>query len=285
MIKYLIVVFFACVALFICYNVQLVKSKTSGAHPGATGAPNEPTCAKAGCHSDAVVAHLNSGGVSKLTYSGIGNTYMPDSIYHFNLAAERVGHSKFGFEVTTLEDALFTYTGQLALTDLPRTQIINNNISGVIRKYITHTAAGTTELTPGKTSWNFDWIAPSTNVGPISFYYAINVTNNNNLEFGDSIYLGRVTLQPFQSPNAVSTCTDINFKAYSYANQIFLKSYNGSPISNVVLFDLDGKEINANTMYIDNNNAVVTIQNWKPTIVILSFTGNNKTKSIKIMTN
>ncbi len=49
---------------------------------------------------------------------------------------------------------------------------------------VTHTAAGRFART-----WTFDWTAPATDVGPITFYTSVNVTNADFNSTGDFIHL------------------------------------------------------------------------------------------------
>jgi hypothetical protein len=51
-----------------------------------------------------------------------------------------------------------------------------------------HDFLGTFQGQAAGASWTFNWVAPSTDVGPVTFYAAGNQANNNGNETGDQIY-------------------------------------------------------------------------------------------------
>lgn len=76
--------------------------------------------------------------------------------------------------------------GTLVITNTTTTQIKTKTVSGVSRRNVVHkldAGQGT-----GSFSFDFDWTAPSTNAGDVTFYFAGNATNANGDEFGDYVY-------------------------------------------------------------------------------------------------
>ncbi|MGH9972261.1 MAG: PQQ-dependent sugar dehydrogenase, partial [Pyrinomonadaceae bacterium] len=67
------------------------------------------------------------------------------------------------------------------------------------RQYIEHTLAGTFAGQQGGASWRFNWTAPPTDVGTITFYAAGNHANNDGNTSGDHIYRTFVASAPFSS--------------------------------------------------------------------------------------
>jgi hypothetical protein len=55
------------------------------------------------------------------------------------------------------------------------------------KEYIHHRNASSLRL------WNFNWTAPSSDVGPITFYYTLNTSNNDGTASGDSVIQGSRT--------------------------------------------------------------------------------------------
>ena len=143
-----------------------------------TGAPNEGTCADVGCHA---ANPLNtSGGSLMLT---IPETYEPGEVYKIVVDLSRTGQNKWGFEMTAL-DADGARAGSFTVDDAANTQLTETNG----KEYIQHTTAGTAAGTNDAHSWEFEWTAPDTDIGPITFYAAGNAANNDSTPAGDYIY-------------------------------------------------------------------------------------------------
>ncbi len=170
--------------------------KSTGSHPGSTGAPGDVTCKHSGCHADATVANPATG-VNQFNYPVADSTYTPGQTYNISLKVTKSGISRFGFELCALENATNTSAGTLTITDANRTQLLNHTVSGNTRYSITHMLAGT-PATPstGQTTWAFSWKAPLTNIGNVTFYYCTNCTNNNSANSGDALYLNSFTVKP-----------------------------------------------------------------------------------------
>ncbi len=170
--------------------------KSTGAHPGSTGAPGDQTCAKTGCHANAQINNPGVG-VNTLVYPAADSTYIPGQTYNITLQVQKAGIQRFGFELCVLDNTANESAGNLVITDVNRTQEITHTVSGNNRQSITHTFNGTpANPSTGQTSWSFNWVAPSSNVGNITFYYCTNCTNNNNAASGDALYINKFTIKP-----------------------------------------------------------------------------------------
>ena len=53
-----------------------------------------------------------------------------------------------------------------------KSSINSTSISGGTRSYMNHTSSGNSGS--GSNTWIFNWTAPSTNVGPVTFYTIVN---------------------------------------------------------------------------------------------------------------
>ena len=108
---------------------------------------------------------------------------------------------RWGFELTARlnSDPQNGQAGQLVPVD-NFTQVICEDagtqpcLSGV--SFVQHTSAGTRNGTKGGASFQFDWIPPSTNAGPVTFYVAGNAANGDANLTGDHIYTSSVQLNP-----------------------------------------------------------------------------------------
>ena len=143
-----------------------------------TGAPNEGTCADAGCHAENA---LNTAGGS-LTLT-VPDTYIANEVYTIVVNLSRAGQSKWGFEMTAL-DANGARAGSFTADAAANTQLTETKS----KQYIQHTTAGTAAGTNDAHSWEFEWTAPDADIGPITFYAAGNAANNDSSTAGDYIY-------------------------------------------------------------------------------------------------
>ena len=159
---------------------------SSGPPDEKTGAPNENTCAQAGCHAG---NDLNvSGGSLMLT---VPETYIPNEVYTIVVNLSREGQSRWGFEMTAL-DTDGASAGAFEVDDAAKTQVSETNS----KQYIKHSATGTAQGTMDTHSWEFQWTAPDADIGPITFYAAGNASNGNFNPIDDYIYTAQSESTP-----------------------------------------------------------------------------------------
>lgn len=158
---------------------------------GTTGAPGENTCVT-NCHNTFA---LNSGSGSVVLGSTnmVNWTYVPGTTYHMTATVSLPGSILFGIGVECLTPA-GTNAGQLNITDPASTGIKNAIVLGNSRRNVVHTLGG--GAGNGSKVFEFDWVAPSTNIGPVTFYFAGNASNNNGQDSGDRIYNGSQVVNP-----------------------------------------------------------------------------------------
>src|SRR6185369_6139540 len=170
-----------------------VHAFSAGPPAGYTGAPQEEPEACAECH---VPPDAGTGKIfitAPQTYVP-GQTY-PITVTHQNIDSTRL---RWGFQLTVLDTASDEKAGELqSINGL--TQVLNNAGPGSARQYIEHTAAGTFVGQQNGASWTFNWTAPATDVGPVSFYAAGNQANNDGNTSGDYIYRTFVVSAPASS--------------------------------------------------------------------------------------
>jgi len=173
-------------------SVVPVHAFSAGPPPGYTAAPREEPEACAECHvpTDAGSGHIS---ITAPTTYVPGQTY-PITVTHTNGDQTRV---RWGFELTVL-DTSDDKAGDLQSLD-GFTQVLNNAGPGGARQYIEHTSAGTFVGQHNGASWTFNWTAPSTDIGPVTFYAAGNQANNDGNTSGDYIYKTFVAAAPASS--------------------------------------------------------------------------------------
>ena len=139
---------------------------------GNTGAPNETTCAKSGCH-------LNPGSITgTVSLSGLPDTVTPNQTYMITLTNTSTA-VKAGFQLTCL-DATNTKCGTLTAGTGSNTGNFSN------RQYVRQSTPK--NLSGGSTSWTFSWKAPATlAVDSIHFYFVSLAANGNGNNSGDNV--------------------------------------------------------------------------------------------------
>jgi hypothetical protein len=238
--------FVACA--FICASYTSSYKKTSGAHPGSTGAPLDLTCAQAGCHADAQVV-TNAVNNNTLIFASPDSSYIPGTTYNVTVQVQGTPAStKFGFEIGALKDSDSLNVGTFGITDISpiRTQIISHSVGSDLRYSVTHKTAGTSALSTNFNKWTFEWTAPLVNEGTITFWYATNCTNNNGQETGDKIFLHKFQIHPNLSASVKELADDYELKLFfdRESNEIAINyDLKGQREVQLAVFDVAGKNV------------------------------------------
>ena len=150
---------------------------SSGPSDGLTGAPGEGLCTN--CHS-------GSTGDGSVAILGVPDSYLPNVSYTITVELQDQGQQRWGFELTAV-DASGDGAGSFFLTDPANVQHSDN--AAPSRDYMKHTSAGTYSGTAnGPVTWSFEWIAPGTDIGSVTFYVAGLAANGNHNTSGDYLY-------------------------------------------------------------------------------------------------
>ncbi|MDP5101956.1 MAG: T9SS type A sorting domain-containing protein [Nonlabens sp.] len=151
----------------------LILLSFSSGQPGQfSGSPGDGNSTCTSCHAPG----STYGGVPTLT--GVPSSYVPGQSYNLSLAINGSSRSKFGFNITAESGSnakVGTWTAGAG------TQL-RSDAAG-----LTHTNAGNTSST-----WNFTWVAPATNQGNVTFYFATIQANNAGGNSGDQTVAGSV---------------------------------------------------------------------------------------------
>lgn len=160
---------------------------------GFTNSPGEVTCTDSQCHDSYT---LNSGNGS-ITFSAPTMTnwqYVPGTVYPIQVTVAKPSVVLFGLGVEALKSD-GSNGGTFTITNSTETQIKNAVVNGKVRANVVHKLSGGAG-TNTKT-FSFNWTAPATSSGPITFYAAGNATNNDGDEAGDYIYTTTQVVTPF----------------------------------------------------------------------------------------
>ncbi len=188
-----------------------------------TGAPGEGTCI--GCHySFGVPNPPNSGG--SLAITGLPANYTPGETYTVTITLAHPTARRWGFEVTAIgTDSTSNTAGNLAVIDSIRTIRRVSDATGFARVYISHYSeegrpASQDGTYPGQAisnSWTFNWTAPSSPQGAVSFYAIGNAANNQVSPEDDYIYTTSVTVQ---APNSAPVLAALPDRTAGVGDQI-----------------------------------------------------------------
>lgn len=138
------------------YNTRSAQSSSSGAPSGYTGDPgisSGQTCGMGGCHSGGPAASGNE--VSEIASNIPPGGYVPGETYDMTVTVGGTSGSKFGFSLSVGGNVGTLIAGS-------NTQL---NGSG---NYVTHTFNSNTGS--GGRTWNFQWTAPQSGTGAVTFY-------------------------------------------------------------------------------------------------------------------
>ncbi|MGA9993941.1 MAG: choice-of-anchor V domain-containing protein [Pyrinomonadaceae bacterium] len=172
---------------------RIAHAYSTGPLPGFTGAPGEFTCRE---------CHLPEGAGTGQVSIGAPLNYVPGQSYQITVTSTNNDPTRmiWGFELTALDDSneragnLQPLNGQ---TQIIAPDVMPNPFPE--RQYIEHTFAGTHQGQQGGASWSFNWTAPATDVGPVTFYTAANHGNNSGSSDGDFIYTTFVASNPVRN--------------------------------------------------------------------------------------
>jgi uncharacterized protein (TIGR03437 family) len=175
----------------------VLLARSSGPPPRVTGAPGDRTCSQAGCHTGTV-----STGV-QIAFTDGSTTYTPGETKRVRVTISDTNRV-YGFQassrpVSNLENG---QAGTFRPTDTS-TQVICEDDSPRPSSGACRTALEFVEHSLPKTQpqFEFDWVAPATDVGPVRFFVAANSANGNGREDGDRIHTSTFNAAPAAASN------------------------------------------------------------------------------------
>lgn len=200
----------------------LAYADANGPDPGLSGVPGEVgTCAN--CHGSGSGSVNTNGGKVTLN-TGASSAYVPGEVQHWIVTIADPSAKRWGFQAAARQSSSTSTAGGGFVATDSNTQVICSNFSfrslqkttsGACASssplmYVEQTLTGTRLGTTGSITFNFDWHAPSTNVGPVTVYVAGNAANgNNDDDSGDHIYTATYTLMPAVSTSQAPVITDV----------------------------------------------------------------------------
>lgn len=262
-----------------------VRDITSNAAPlGSTGAPGENTCAKSTCHTG---SSINSG-KALLDISFNNTTYQPNETYNITVSLQQTDIQRFGFQLLALNSDNEN-TGIFIITDSTRTQTQEGIGVYEGRNYITYKYAGTEPYFSGLGRWTFQWKAPATYQGDVTFYAAAVAANNDATDFGDTVYTKQVSIQAAVTwvKKVTSNQLGINVFPNPTASILHIR-YVVSKQSDtqITLTNLLTQKISASVFRADNageQNATIDVSQMSGGIYLLTVVSGDKMETQKVM--
>ena len=183
----------------------LVMGNSGGPNQGyAHNAPNFNNCTN--CHSGTV----NSGD-GNVTFTGLPEAYIPGETYSIGVTVTGSNERGYGFQA--IAQSGNEVSGELSLNSSSEDTEINGN-------YVQHSSRTTSG------SWVFNWVAPSSDEGDVTFSASGLATGGNNGNGGDDVYTISEVI-PSQIPLDV---TGLLFSEYGEgsSNNKYMEIYNGT---------------------------------------------------------
>ena len=192
----------------------LIYAASTGADAGYSGAPGEQNCNK--CHTSS-----NGFGRVAITFPN-GAFYTPGQAQNLTVTVSDTSKQQWGFQLTarlasssTTQAGSFTPFGdgytQVVCDDsglTTKNQVFGQNpcSSKIPLQWIEQTSLGTYRGQQRSGSWQFTWMPPSSDVGPIIMYVAAVASDGAQ---GDNVYTANYTLTiPSNTQPAVSSAVD-----------------------------------------------------------------------------
>jgi hypothetical protein len=213
-----------------------IHKNAGGSLVSKTGAPGEQSCTS--CHSGTAQSGVTENVFTLLDGLTQVTSYLPGQTYNVTLSMSSAPAKK-GFQATALDGSnnmAGTFTGNTGGGTAVTTS------ASLSRQYANHTSASNTS---SNMVWIWEWTAPATDVGNVTFYVATNKANNNGNDNGDVIYTSQHIIGSAASLGEATTF-DADFKAgYNGTSNVLSMSFNsliaGEMFLNLV--DANGRSV------------------------------------------
>jgi len=220
--------------------------------PGDGGGEN--TCSK--CHSGG-----NFGATVAIQTEVPTGGYALNTSYGIQVDINGSSGSKHGFQITAERISDNSKVGTFADDGVD-----NRIVSG--GTHVTHTSTGNS-----KTTWNFNWTSPTSDVGAVKFYVAANAANGDGNTTGDQIVTASTG-----NFNVLGLAKDYQLDFAMFPNPsvdyLTVQLPSGSLEAEVAVFDITGRLIKNAT--ITSNSNKIDVQNLSTGIYVLKINSEGK---------
>lgn len=167
--------------LSLIFSYETANSNSGGAPAVKTGSPSDGNTCFQSCHNSFPVLPKPGLITSNIPVTG----YVPGNTYTITASISSPGKNSFGFEVSP-QASNGSRLGTIVITNSSETQF-----TGSGQKWITH--KNNTGVNNAKT-WTFDWIAPPSGTGDVTFYGAFIIGNGGSGNSLDSVKTSTLTV-------------------------------------------------------------------------------------------
>lgn len=260
-------------ALVVLGLYQVSQAKTSGAPAGNTGSPDDgQTCANTGCHTGTANARIGM-----ITTDVPVTGYLFGETYTITVTISEPGIEKFGFQASP-QNPTGALMGIMTLIDDVETKLLSGG------RYITHTSSGTAGA--ASRTWTFNW-TPDASTGDVTFYTAVNASNNEGNASGDRIFFDQVTVieDINNNPVAVTNAQNISFNIIS-AQQGSLSVNVSSPLNapmQIILTDMQGRTLVRDQYDFSNGTFDIPVSEISGGTYLVTLTGSFGKVTKKVM--
>ncbi len=171
--------------LFFHMLITDLTSNSRGAQTNFSGAPGEANCTA--CHNSFAVDAGEGELVIAANIPELG--YTPGETYEIRVQIQQKDIERFGFEISSYGTSANESVGAMEVTDPARTQFKTVTLASR-KEFITHTIDGIDSKDIN--AWSFNWTAPPSGTGEVTFYAASVAANRDLTNQGDYVYLAQL---------------------------------------------------------------------------------------------
>jgi hypothetical protein len=220
--------------------------------------------------------------------------YIPGKTYNITVSVKKQGMQAAGFQFVALQNNdVNTSPGSITLTQTSRTQKVDANnphVQGcnlMQKVWVEHTYQGINSDASGESLWTFEWKAPNSHVGDITFYLAALESDYSGDETGDYVYTKSIsspdlTTSVIESDNPYADLVIFPNPANS---KLYLKTH-APDIQQIELLNTHGKLMKRfnNSIPTHNTTAIeLDISDISPGVYYVSIQGKKASTVRKIV--
>ncbi len=243
---------------------------------GKTGSPSEGTCAD--CHNKSA---LNAGGGSIVITSDIPSwKYVAGTTYHITVTVNEPSVTLFGLGVEALRNSDKGNAGKLIITNSAETHLLkaSNGRINVVQQL-----DGGVSSTPGSKAFTFDWMAPASDSGAVTFYASGIAGIKDVDETDDNAYSSsQVVNSPSTGVGIEEAASAVNFSVYpnpvTDVLNISIKTYDAGKVT-ATLYNLTGEKVAdlfTEKNYVGIDKQIPVSSSWAKGMYLLRVTQNGK---------
>jgi hypothetical protein len=249
--------FFKVLLLMIPFSAFLLMSNSGGVTGAYSGSPGDGGSSCTVCHSGSA----NLGASVSISTNIPSDGYDLDTDYTITVNSTS-SSSKLGFQLIA-ENSSNTKVGSFIAGSGTR-------VSG---QRITHSTPSTSG------DWSFTWKSPATNEGNVTFYTAVNATNDNRGTSGDQVVLANTSVGVL----GISEAKQLHFDMFPNpaSENLTIQLPSGSENASITFYDYTGKI--AFTQNISQTNNRVNLQHLSSGIYIVKVISDDKIGSQKFV--